>query len=398
MQKFIERLLADFKTKIEAHGGNKVGCIEQYPGEDGMIFIRVFADDACKEAWEADPTANAKLLLGQLSFKVSDAGGDEYTLATRITRLPVSPAVKGSANELTFSYNSYYGGDPTNLDTENGTATVSVNGTEIAALGLTLRPGNDYTLDLGPYLNAEQNSVTLTVANAHGKRRTFNISVQTVELSIGFGGSFDETALRGADWELPVTCNGVEAQVHLLIDGTERAVASVHNSSVTFRVDSDGALNAGAHTLEVYAENAAFALRTPTATARFIKGGLYVPTICIGKDADTEAKLYATASVPYFFHYPTATAGTEVKITARVIGADGGVLRSGISHVPQSAIPQWAKPLRKQDFRILNAPPRTQRGFISPEREHTRGADLRHRHGHARHTRHRSRCQPLSGG
>ena len=331
VQKFIERLLSDFKAKIEAHGGNKVGCIEQYPGEDGQIYIRVFADDESKEKWEADPTANAKLLLGQISFKVSDAGGDEYTLATRITRLPVSPAVKGSANELTFSYNSYYGGDPTNLDTENGTATVSVNGTEIAALGLTLRPGNDYTIDLGPYLNAEQNSVTLTVANAHGKRRTFNISVQTVELSIGFGGSFDETALRGADWELPVTCNGVEAQVHLLIDGTERAVASVHNSSVTFRVDSDGALNAGAHTLEVYAENAAFALRTPTATARFIKGGLYVPTICIGKDADQEAKLYATASVPYFFHYPTATAGTEVRITARVLGADGGVLRSGIS-------------------------------------------------------------------
>ncbi len=115
VQKFIERLLADFKTKIEAHGGNKVGCIEQYPGEDGMIFIRVFADDACKEAWEADPTANAKLLLGQLSFKVSDAGGDEYTLATRITRLPVSPAVKGSANELTFSYNSYYAVSYTHL-------------------------------------------------------------------------------------------------------------------------------------------------------------------------------------------------------------------------------------------------------------------------------------------
>ncbi|WP_300897375.1 hypothetical protein [uncultured Duncaniella sp.] len=296
-----------------------------------MVYIRFFADDDSQEKWETDPNANAKLLLGQFSFKVSDAGGDEYTLATRITKLPTSPAVKGSANTLAFSYNSYYGGDPTNLDTEDGTATVSVNGTEIGALEQTLRPGNSYTMDLGPYLTAERNTVTLTVMNAHGKRRTFSVAVQIVEISIAFGANFDESAARGSDWELPVQCNGVEAQVNVLIDGTEAYSSSAHNSSVTFRIDSDNKLNAGAHKLEVYAENSQYGLRSETLTASFIKRGLSTPTICIGKDADREATLYANAAIPYYIYWPNAKAGDTATVTARVLGADGAVLKSGIS-------------------------------------------------------------------
>ena len=251
IENFLKSVIKQLRTDIEVQRGTKVGSVAQASGEDGLVYIRFFADDDSQEKWETDPNANAKLLLGQFSFKVSDAGGDEYTLATRITKLPTSPAVKGSANTLAFSYNSYYGGDPTNLDTEDGTATVSVNGTEIGALEQTLRPGNSYTMDLGPYLTAERNTVTLTVMNAHGKRRTFSVAVQIVEISIAFGANFDESAARGSDWELPVQCNGVEAQVNVLIDGTEAYSSSAHNSSVTFRIDSDNKLNAGAHKLEV---------------------------------------------------------------------------------------------------------------------------------------------------
>lgn len=240
-----------------------------------------------------------------MSFRVSDAGSDEYTLSTRVTKMPDSPSVKGSTNILSFSYSSYFGGDPTNLDTESGVATIAVNGTEITALKQTLRPGNEYSIDLGPYLTAESNAVTLTVANAHGKRRSFNMSVQTVEISIGFDDSFDESLVRDAGWPLRVRCNGVEALLHMIIDGNEQATASVRNSSVDFTVDA-AELAAGEHSIEIYADNAEFALRSDTIATRFIKRGLSVPTLCIGRRADTAAKLYATVSVPYFLYFPSA--------------------------------------------------------------------------------------------
>lgn len=331
VQSFIKTMFRKISERIEQVSDNKVGEIQMMPGTDGEVTVRFFADQDSREEWEQNPTEHASNVLGSMTFRVSEAGTDEYTLSTRITKMPASPVVKGSSNLLKFSYNSYYGGDPTNLDTESGTATVSVNNTEIPALRQTLRPGNDYSIDLGPYLTSESNAVQLTVANAHGKRRVFNMTVQTVEISIAFDESFDETLARSAGWPLRVRCNGVEALLHLLVDGTEKSSASVHNSTVDFTVDADGSLNSGAHKIQVYADNAEYSLESDTITTSFIKAGLSTPTVCIGCKADAAAKLYATVAVPYYIHYPTAVAGDNVTVTARIIGADGAVLRTGIT-------------------------------------------------------------------
>lgn len=331
VQDFIKRMLKAMQTRIDSLSASKVGETWLYPGADGEVTVRFFADAASRELWEENPGENAMLLLGSLSFRVSDAGSDEYTLSTRITAMPVSPSVKGTSNVLAFSYSCYYGGDPTNLDTESGVATVSVNNTEIDALRLTLRPGREYSIDLGPYLTAESNAVTLTVANAHGKRRQFNMTVQTVEISVGFDDSFDESLVREAGWPLRVRCNGVEALLHMLVDGTEHSTASVRNSTVDFTVDAAGTLDAGAHTVEIYADNAEYGLRSDTIATRFIKRGLSTPVVCIGRLADTSAPLYATVTIPYYISYPSASAGDVVTVTARVLGGDGAVLRQGIT-------------------------------------------------------------------
>lgn len=330
-QEFIERMLKTMSQRIEAVSSSKVGEVHMSPGADGEVSVRFFADADSRAEWEQNPTENATLLLGSMNFRVSEAGTDEYTLSTRITRMPTSPMVKGSSNVLAFSYSSYYGGDPANLDTESGVATVSVNNTEITALRRTLRPGKEYSLDLGPYLTAENNAVTLTVANAHGKRRVFNMSVQTVEISIGFDDSFDESLVRDAGWALRVRCNGAEALLHLLVDGTERSTASVRNSTVDFTIDAAGTLDAGAHSIEVYADNAEYDLRSETIATRFIKRGLSVPVLCIGRQADSAARLYATVSIPYYIHYPSASSGDTLTVSARVLAGDGSVLRQGIT-------------------------------------------------------------------
>lgn len=330
-QEFIERMLKGLQQRIETLAGSKVGEILFSTDADGEVSVRFFADVEAREQWELNPTEYATNVLGSMNFRVSDAGTDDYTLSTRVTRMPVSPVIRGAENILTFSYSSYYGGDATNLDTESGTATISINNTEITALRQTLRPGNEYSVDLGPYLTAENNAVQLTVANAHGKRRVFNMSIQTVEISIGFDDSFDESLVRDAGWPLRVRCNGVEAMLHLLIDGTERGTASVHNSSVDFTIDADGSLDAGAHSVAVYAANASFNLQSETITTSFIKRGLASPTVCIGRMADVSAKQHATATIPYYLYYPSAAAGQNVLVTARVLSDDGSVLRQGIA-------------------------------------------------------------------
>lgn len=331
VQDFLKRMLKAMAARIDSVSVSKVGDVQLSPGTDGEVTVRFFADADSRELWEQNPSEHATLLLGAMSFRVSDAGGDEYTLSTRVTRMPASPTVKGSENILSYSYSSYYGGDPTNLDTESGVATITINNTEIAALRQTLRPGNEYSVDLGPYLTSESNSVTLTVANAHGKRRVFNMTVQTVEISIAFDDSFDESIVRDSGWPLRVRCNGVEALLHMIIDGNERDTASVRNSSVDFTVDANGSLDAGVHTVEVYANNAEFGLRSDTITTHFIKRGLSTPSVCIGRTADQSAKLYATVSIPYFIYYPSARTGDGVTVTARILSPDGGVLRQNIT-------------------------------------------------------------------
>lgn len=331
VQEFLERMLRKHAELISANSSEKVGDVRLYPGEDGQVMVRFFSDVDTRETWESDPTKHAALLLGSLSFRVSDAGGDDYTLAARVTKMPDSPSVKGSENTLTFSYNSYYGGDPTNLDTETGVANVTVNGTEISALARTLRPGNDYTIDLGPYLTGEHNTVTLTVANAHGKRRVWNLTVETVEISVAFDPSYDETLVRDAGWALRVRATGVESTLHLIVDGTERGTATVHNATKDFIIDEYDTYASGAHTIEIYAENTGYSLRSDTIMTHYIKRGLSVPTICIGREADRYAKLYATATIPYFIHYPTAKAGDTIAVTGRVLDPQGGAIRSGIT-------------------------------------------------------------------
>lgn len=135
--------------------------------------------------------------------------------------------------------------------------------------------------------------------------------------------SYEESLVRQSDWRLRVGCRGVEALVHLLIDGREVATSTITNSTYDFPIDATDTLIAGSHKIELYAENATYGLRSETITTYFIKAGLSTPSICVGKDADKRVKLYGTASIPYFFYYPhagvgsTATVSFEIRDTSR---------------------------------------------------------------------------------
>lgn len=332
--KQVEAFLKDQLSSLTAQ---KIGDWHLVNGDDGIATLYGFASIDTKEQWqqyiEAGNTEEAaKLVLSSVSF-YSQPVQDDYTLAARITKNLDNPMVMGAENLMKFTYNCYYGGDPTDVDTQPGYARFTVNGTQLDALRMTLTPGSDYTVDLGPYLTQENNTVKLEIGNQHGKSRTWTITVRALEIVLYLDNSYEESLVRQSDWRLRVGCRGVEALVHLLIDGREVATSTITNSTYDFAVDTTDTLNAGSHKIELYAENAAYGLRSETITTYFIKAGLSTPSVCVGKDADRRVTMYGTASVPYFFYYPHATAGSTATVNFEIRDNSGNVLATGAPQI-----------------------------------------------------------------
>lgn len=323
------RVEAFLKQYLQSLDVSKHGAWSLTADDSGLATLRAFADEATKEAYTADPANNGSLVLAEVSFYTSGAASVDYTLTTRVTQRPTEDMIKGASNPIKFTYNSYYGGDPTDLDTESGYAKVWVNNTEIPELALVLAPGADkeYTIDLGQHLNQENNTVKLEVGNKHGKSRTFTFTVRSLEIVLSLDSSYEESLLRNGAWSLRVACRGIAAQVHVKVDGTEIAQSTITNSTNDFIIDQSGNLTPGTHKIEIYAENTSYGIKTETITTHFIKQGLGTPSVCIGTKADNEVTLYDTASIPYFLYYPNA-GGQQVTINAEVRDTAGIKLAS----------------------------------------------------------------------
>lgn len=321
------------KAQLTGLTATKIGDWHLVNGDDGIATLYGFATVADKDKWQQLVEAGqneeaAALVLSSVSF-YSQPVQDDYTLAARITKNLDNPMVMGAENILEFTYNCYYGGDPTDIDTQPGYARFTVNGTRLSDLDMVLQPGGSYRVDMGKYLTQENNTVKMEVGNQHGKSRTWNFNVSALEIVLYVDESYVESIVRNADWRLRVGCRGVSALVHLLVDGQEVATSSITNSTYDFPIDVTGNLSPGAHEITLYAENTAYGLRSEDISLRFIKAGLATPTVCVGKDADKRATMYSTASIPYFFYYPGVPAGSIATVNFEIQSREGVVLMSG---------------------------------------------------------------------
>ena len=332
-----EQVEAFLKEQLTGLTNAKIGDWHLVNGAEGMATLYGFASVETKEQWQqltegGNDEEAAKLVLSSVSF-YSQPVQDDYTLAARITKNLDSPMVMGAENLLQFTYNCYYGGDPTDTDTQPGWAKFTVNGTQLTDLNMVLQPGGSYSVNIGKYLTQENNTVKMEVGNQHGKSRAWTFTIRALEIVLYLDSSYVESLVRNADWRLRVGCRGVSALVHLLIDGKEVATSSITNSTYDFPIDVTGQLDPGAHEITLYAENATYGLESETISTRFIKAGLATPTICVGKDADKRATMYGTVSVPYFFYYPGAPAGSSATVNFEICDTNGRVLTTGAPQV-----------------------------------------------------------------
>lgn len=348
IQEFLKKLLQELSTA-------KLGWFDLAVAADGMATFRGFASEEDYTAWSQDPDNKGSLVLKSVSFYTSGAASADYTLAARITQNLATPMVKGSSNVLKFTYNSYFGGDPTDLDTEKGFARFTINSAEVSALNMTLDPGgSEYSIDLGPHLTEESNIVKVEIGNNHGKSRTWTFTIQSMESVLSLDPSYDESTLRDSNWALRVACRGVAATVHLLVDGNEVATAPVTNSTYDFMVDASGALTPGSHKVEIYAENTEYNIRSQTIKTAFIKKGLTTPSVCIGNGATASATMYATAVIPYFFNFPSANPGQSVPVSFEIRNISGTVLDTPNT---QSVVVKDDKTSGRQEFRYILSDP-----------------------------------------
>lgn len=297
--------------------GLRIGYTDINSDSTGLTTVRCFSDEDTYAIYAADPDNHPELVISSFSFYSSGSATIDYTLVARISQVPVTTTVKGADNIIKYVYNSYYGEDTADLDAEPGYLTVTVNSTVIEALSQRLEAGGEErSINLGPYLNQETNSVKITIGNNHGKSRSWSYTLYTKEIILALDSSYDESLLRESDWNLRVACSGTVADVHLRIDDnadTEQ-IMSISNSTYDFNIDNDNALSYGKHTVTIYAKNVEYGIQTDTITTQFIKKGLSTPTVCIGKDATKKATMYGAASIPYFFYYPEANAGDVVTV------------------------------------------------------------------------------------
>lgn len=315
VEEYIKKVLASLTS-------SKIGCHHSVTNDDKTVTMLGFADDDSRDAWIGDPEGNASLVLSEVTFSAGGASEDRYILSARVTSPLRTTVVKGGSNPMTFSYRSLWGGNADDHDTTPGTATVSVNGTVIEQLQMSLVSGQSYTVDVGPYLTEETNTVELTVRNAHGASRTFTSTVRTVTLDVGFD-NFDQSIPRDAAWTLRIRATGAEALVHVAVDGVETDTATVTNSTREITIDPSGLLLPGVHTVKVWGENAAYGLTSEPVEACFIKKG--AAAIAFASGTARSVKLYDTAPIPYFMLLPD-NAGQTVDVTFTLVASDGTVL------------------------------------------------------------------------
>ena len=344
-----KRVQAFLKELLQNLSSQKLGWFDLAVATDGQATLRGFASEADYEEWTKDPDNKGSLVLKSVSFYTSGSASADYTLAARITQNLATPMIMGSSNVLKFTYNSYYGGDPSDLDTEKGYARFSINSAEISALTMTLEPGGgEYSIDLGAYLTQESNVIKVEIGNLHGKSRSWTFNVQAMESVLSLDSSYDESTIRSSNWPLRVACRGVSSTVHLLIDGKEIASAPVTNSTYDFMIDASGTMAAGAHAVELYAENTEYGIRSETIRTAFIKEGLITPSVCIGNGAVESASMYATAVIPYFFHFPSATGGDSIPVNFEIRDVTGTVIDRPST---QTVVVDSSKASGMQEFR-----------------------------------------------
>lgn len=280
-----------------------------------IITIRFFKDKKDGDYYEQDPIEYKDLVLKEVSFQGSLPPA-EYTLAVGVTQTPVANQVAGVDNFFTFIYNSYWGGDPTDLDTDPGHAILKVND-EVKEV-LTLQSGgNTYSFNVGKYILESSSKINIEIGNSHDKVRYWNYSIQALILRLNFSDSFlnQQFIAKHSNWEFRLDTVGVESTVYVRVDNGNTMQHDHVVGSTTFMIDPDDIMVSGSHLIEAWAIDPVYGMQTEHLITHFIKAGGSSNVIVLGINPPTQTTLYDVTNIPFFFYAPNTDEGDSVVVT-----------------------------------------------------------------------------------
>lgn len=330
----IEEFLKEYLSKLD---GAKFGFVNIESGANSLQTVRFFKDRTAYEEWFSDRTKYAEHVLGEFSL-YSNKPEETYVMRAVITKYPTTSMARGAQNSFSLAYNCYWGDNPADRDTADGTIEIEVNGVPVTSLTRALKASgtataNVYDFELGEYLTSETNTVRIRVSNTHGAEKVFNFTINTYSLTLGFDSAYDESVIQSGHWTLRVNCQGVPATVYCRVqDGssTDTYTKSIHNSSGEFVIDEQNRYAGGAHNITLWAENRELGLRTPDITTTYIKastGAVGTAAICLGKGIPTEARQFSVVKLPYYFYLPDEDAGSKATVKVELLYNGGAQTR-----------------------------------------------------------------------
>lgn len=318
--------------------GEKYGEAIVTTDDNGAVTIRFFENAENGELWQTDPDANAGLVMKVLTFQ----GGTElqdYSMVARVVTPLQTVQIANEDNIFTFNYNSYWGSDPTDLDSNLGTAVLYVNNIEMESISL-VSGGNNYSLNAGQYISQETNNVRIVVSNAHGKSRTWNYTVEAKSLGISFTESYlnQQTIAKTPGWLLPIQVSGVGGMVYVSIDDDELRYQHyvAGGSQYSFAIDSNGSLERGTHSIKVWCEDALYGLQTGVIESSYIVQSQSIG-VAIGANPPKSVTMYDTAQIPYYFYSPADDEGEVVDVTIEIVDENSTVISTAHQSVEVDA-------------------------------------------------------------
>lgn len=194
--------------------------------------------------------ANGDDVYDPVYIEGGGGGGGDAAASSSVVRLTNQNGTatitvpSGKEVNLMFDFTSTEDGIPTG----DGTCQILVNGAVKATFGV--KQGLT-TVDVSPYLTSGSNNVRVKCSDVYGVYKTLAYTVSVVDMYIT--STFDASMPYSGDITFKYTPYGaIEKNIHILIDGTEKATITIATSGKqqTYLIS---ALPHGTHTIDIYA-------------------------------------------------------------------------------------------------------------------------------------------------
>lgn len=309
------------KDRIKEVSQGNFGAVYVETTPDLLATIRFFENKDKVNEWKR--TGDQTLVLDQFQIQQSSTP-QIYVLDIDFERKPSLVQSIGGSNDFIFTYYSLWGGSQGDADDGPGTIELLVNGEKVWE-DTKVMSGTKCTVPIGEYCVVRENNVVVNVSNRDATR-SFPFTITAIDLSLTFSDNYIDNQYLAKikpwekAWNLILNLKGTPSNVYIKLDNSIYDLGVNSAGTIVFPIETS---TLGLHTIEAWAHNEEYDLRSDTLKGQIIvddDSGSSGLVVAIGANPPASADLWGEITIPYFFHYPSKAAGTDVEVTMKLYG------------------------------------------------------------------------------